>query len=247
MAKKEERQKQILSALGAKDELDVDELAGMFSLTAATIRRDLTDLEQEGRVIRTHGGVRINNDPTVVAHRFNDRKTVMVPEKERIAAALAKRIPEGASLILDNGSTSWFLAKKLKAKSELMVVTNSLSIMLEFGNIETDIDVILAGGHYRKRNLDFVDASVSEYLRTFYVDYAVLTCDGFRPGQGFFKKSIDSAKIAQTMCACAEHVIVLADHTKCGARAPPPVRRGRQSAATVYRHRAEKAAPGNQL
>ena len=55
MAKKEERQKQILSALGAKDELDVDELAGMFSLTAATIRRDLTELDRQGRLTKVHG------------------------------------------------------------------------------------------------------------------------------------------------------------------------------------------------
>lgn len=220
MAKKEERQREILSALGTKEEMDVEELATMFSLTPATIRRDLTDLEQEGRVIRTHGGVRINSDPMVIAHRFNDRKTVNVPEKERLAIALAKAIPEGASVMLDNGSTNWYLAKQLKQKSELMVVTNSLSIMLEFANVETDIEVVLAGGHYRKRNLDFVDTSVSEFLKTFYVDYAVLTCDAFRPGQGFFKKSSDSAMIAHTICGCANQVIVVADHTKLDERAP---------------------------
>lgn len=219
LAKKEDRQRQILTALDAADVLDVDTLAQMFSLTPTTIRRDLTELEGEGRVIRTHGGVRLNGDPAAVARRFGDRKTMMVEEKKRMARAAAAEIPAGASVMMDSGTSNLFFTKLLKRKEPLMVVTNSLGIMLEIAGADTDIELVLAGGVYRKRNLDFVGTPTSDTLRGYYVDYAVLTCDGYRPGQGFYKKSADSAAIARTMCACAGKVFVLADETKYEAPA----------------------------
>jgi len=218
MNKKRSRQNKILLSLTRKDTVTVEELAAEFGLSEATIRRDLEELEQEGRIVRTRGGARTLSGLPEIAKKFEERSRIRLEEKRTIVDEVEKRIPGGSVLILDNGTTSWLLAKRLKEKENLTVATNSLPIIEELGSAG-DIKLFVAGGLFRPRNLDFIGIKAVDFFRDLYADIAVITCDSVRPGLGFYKISETSAEIARAMAASAKTVYVIADHSKIDASA----------------------------
>ncbi|MFF2447409.1 DeoR/GlpR family DNA-binding transcription regulator [Neobacillus sp. NPDC058068] len=216
MNKKKVRQNEIISKLKIKDVLSVEEIAATFNITEATVRRDLEELEQEGHIVRIHGGARISQEDPSLIKTFKERTHNMIKEKERIADKVAALIPDHSIITLDNGTTAWLVAKRLKQKKDLTIVTNSLLILDEL--IDTEgIHLLMAGGTFRKRNYDFIGEKAVHFLSDIYSDIAVLTCDSFRPGLGFYKLSEASAEIAKAAVHSSKKVIVLADHTKLNA------------------------------
>lgn len=216
MSKKRLRQNKIIDLLEKKKSLSVEEMALSFEITEATIRRDLEVLEREGKIIRTHGGARIVQEDPSIAKPFGDRWKDMLEEKEAIVNKVAKVIPDGSVITLDNGTTAWLLAKQLKDKEELTVITNSLLITQELYD-EEKIKLLMTGGTFRRRNFDFVGEKTVNFLREIYSDIAILTCDSFRPGLGFYKRSESSAEIAKAATEFTNKVYILADHTKINA------------------------------
>lgn len=216
MNKKKIRQNDIFTNLQIKEEASVEELSAMYGICEATIRRDLEEMEHAGLIIRTHGGARFVSDIPRFAKKFEDRSKKMQEEKDAIVDEVAKRIPDGAVITLDNGTTSWLLAKRLKLKKNLTVATNSMQIMQELCSVE-DMKLIVSGGTYRQRNMDIIGAKVVDFFRDIYADFAILTCDGVRAGLGSFKLSETSAEIGKAMVSSARSVFVIADHSKIDA------------------------------
>jgi len=213
MNKKKIRQREIVTKLKVKEVLTVEEISSLFKITEATVRRDLEDLEREGEIVRIHGGARITQEEPSFIKSFKERTENMTLEKERIADRVAEMIPDNTIITLDNGTTAWLLAKRLKQKRGITIVTNSILIINEM--IDTEgINLLITGGTFRKRNYDFVGEKAVSYLNEIYSDIAVLTCDSFRPGMGFYKLSEASAEIAKAAVQSTKKVIVLADHTK---------------------------------
>jgi len=219
MNKKEMRQAQIVDLLEIKKEVKVDEIASSFNMTEATIRRDLEILEKDGYLIRTHGGARNLEGETNTAKSFYDRKQYNLEEKLEIVRQVERIIPDDSILTLDNGTTAWLLAKHLKNKKGLKVITNSVLIMEELYDAK-NIELLVTGGTFRKRNFDFTGDKTIEFLRSLYSDIAILTCDSYRPSLGFYKLSESSSEIAKAAMDSAKKVFVLADHTKVDADGP---------------------------
>lgn len=219
MSKKKLRQNEILNCLGLKEDVSVEELSEKYGMTEATIRRDLEELEQEGRLIRTHGGARIISDDPITAKNFKERRKTMLKEKEAIINKVAGMIPDGAVITLDNGTTSWLLAKNLKHKNNLTVITNSIQVLEELYDAQ-GIKLMMTGGTFRERNMDFIGVKAVDFLRDIYSDIAILTCDSVRPGFGFYKLSELSAEIAKAMVAHAKKIYVISDHSKVDANGP---------------------------
>jgi DeoR/GlpR family transcriptional regulator of sugar metabolism len=213
--KKESRHKRILRGLELREHTSVEELTAEFGLSEATIRRDLDEMEQAGHIIRVRGGARILTGLPGIAREFEERNRILMAEKNRIVNEVEKYIADNSIISIDGGTTGWLLAKRLKTKKNLTVLSHSLPVIEEFGG--ASVRLLASGGLFRHRNLDFIGARVLSFYQEISVNITVVTCDAVKPGAGIFKLSEDSAEVTRAMTGAAEQVFVISDHSKIGA------------------------------
>lgn len=136
------RQKHILDRLSETGQLSISELVAELQVSADTIRRDLSDLEQQGVLQKSHGGAIALNVPAMTRQ---GRNALLTQTKQRLGQQVAARIPSGSTLFLDAGST--LLAVAAQLKGPLTVITASLDIAQLFSD-RADIQLILLGGQW---------------------------------------------------------------------------------------------------
>ena len=211
-----DRRKQITAYLQENGEADVPTLVSLTRSSMATIRRDLLELEKRGVLLRTYGGAKATSEESLVARTFGQRDQLHHQEKHAIAAAAAKLVQPGMTIVIDSGTTCRRLASMLSERGPLQIMTSALAVVETLGEVP-NIKIIVCGGIFRLANLDFVGSTVD--FSQFHADYAFLGCDSLLPGKGFFAVSQESAAISASMVACADHCIVMADHSKFQGKA----------------------------
>ena len=147
-----ERRKAIIDFLQQKHECDVNEIIAQFDVTPATIRRDLSHLEQAGSITRTHGAVQLVGSPAVPG--FITRDTLFSQEKLAIAEAASQLVHSGDSVILDSGTTANAVAQRLVGRQDISLITNSLAILLSLKAPAQNL--ILTGGVLDYENLALI-------------------------------------------------------------------------------------------
>ena len=212
----EQRQQRIVELARSAGRVDVAALAAEFEVAAETVRRDLTALERHGLLRRVHGGAipveRLGFEPGLAA-----RDAVMTEAKERIAKAAMAELPAEGSVLLDAGTTTARLAELLPGDRDLTVVTNALQIALTL-SVRPGLTLRLLGGRVRGRTLAAVDEWALRSLRDVYVDVAFVGTNGLSPERGLTTPDPAEAAVKRAMIAAARRVVVLADHTKVGAK-----------------------------
>ena len=156
-----ERQVQIAEMIRESDFLDVESLSGRFKVTTQTIRRDLTILCDQGLARRRHGGVEkpLNSDNLT----YSSRQILHNGAKKAIAAAVARHIPNGASLAFSIGTTPEVVAEALLGHDSLRIFTNNLNVaVLACGN--PGFEVTIVGGTIRNGDLDILGSEVSGFF-----------------------------------------------------------------------------------
>lgn len=210
----EERQQEIVRLARSNGRVDVATLAGTLQVTTETIRRDLTVLERAGVLRRVHGGAipaeRLGFEPALAT-----RDSVLIHEKERIAAMALAEVPSEGSIILDAGSTTARLAEALPTDRELTVVVNSPVIATLLGS-RPNLNVLLLGGRLRARTLATVEDWALRALADLYVDVAFLGTNGCSVRRGLTTPDPAEASVKRAMIAAARRAVLLADHTKFG-------------------------------
>lgn len=210
-----QRQAEILRIVRAKQTCTISELAGTFSVSDETIRRNIGPLIAEGLLTRVHGGVMQPERDRIDEAPFQRRMLDNQLAKRAIAACVAELVEDGDSVMLDGGSTCVHVAEALRAHSRLTVVTNSAEIgrMLAPCN---DNRVFMAGGALRPDDSSAVDESALAFMRQFHVRYAIASVTAI-DAQGRFMDSLPAdATLSVAMFSQAEQRIVVADHTKFG-------------------------------
>lgn len=195
----------------------VEELSRRLGVAGETVRRALKRLEAAGRITRLHGGAQLRDwgpEPS-----FAQRMQVNPGAKRRIAQAVARLLPDGASVFLDVGSTTAHVAQALRARREMMIVTNSLPVAQALSGVNGH-RVFLAGGELRAHDGGAFGAEALEFLRQFRVGHAVLSVAAVSPEAGFLLQDLREAEFSRAMIARAEEVIVAADASKFGHGAP---------------------------
>lgn len=214
-----ERQWDIESILLVNRKVHVEELSRRYGVSQVTIRKDLTELETRGVLLRTHGGAVLAERPEMVVN-LHRRAMEFVAEKEAIARMAVQRIKDGESILLDTGSTSLLLARQLRGRN-LNIVTNSLAIAMELASDE-QLSVVVLGGTLRRSSLALMGALSMQPLKSLHVDRAFLGASGFDPKTGFSCQNLIEAETKSAMLKCAHEVVMLADHSKFARTAFAP-------------------------
>ena len=138
------RQELILAQLSGKEFVSVESLSLHFDMAAQTIRRDINKLCDLGLARRHHGGV--GQLPSAENLSFGNRRIINAQEKELIAQRIASFIPDNASVALGIGTTMEAIAKQLRPKKGLKIITNNLNVASIFFQ-QSDIEVLVSGGN----------------------------------------------------------------------------------------------------
>lgn len=204
-----ERKNEILDKLRAEQRVLVSDLAEYYNVTEETIRRDLDKLEKEGYATKTYGGAILGNS-TKTDLSYTIRNKTNVDAKNQIAALASRLIEDGDHLMLDDSSTSLYLAKKLKEKKNLTVITNSVELVVELNGID-GWTIILTGGRLKPDSLALVGDQTQQMLRHYHVDTAVMSCKGIDLKAGVTDSSEFHAQTKQSMLRCAKKKILILD------------------------------------
>jgi DeoR family transcriptional regulator, fructose operon transcriptional repressor len=210
----EERRALIVDRARRDGRVEVAALASEFAVTTETVRRDLTELEQQGVLRRVHGGA-IPADRLRVERAVSDRAARMAAEKTRIAKAALPEVVHGATVLLDAGTTTQALASLLPQDLALTVVTNSLPIATDLSH-HVDTQVHLLGGRVRGRTLATVDDWANRTLAELSPDVAFVATNGLSVTGGLTTPDPSEAAVKRAMVAAGQRVVLLADHTKLG-------------------------------
>jgi DeoR family glycerol-3-phosphate regulon repressor len=197
--------------------VSVDALADTFAVSVETIRRDLGQLADRGKVQKVHGGatrLRLHAEGT-----FQERMAEHAESKRVIAAKLTSLVEPGDTLFIDTGSTTVMCAEALTAVTGLTVITNSVRIAQIFGEPQAQSTVYLLGGAYGNDNAQTLGPMVIEQIRGFQADHAILTVAAIDPAVGAMDANIDEAQVARAMVGHARRILIVADLEKFGRKA----------------------------
>lgn len=208
-----ERQREIVSQTLVDGRVEVAELAARFSVTTETIRRDLSELQQQRLLRRVHGGA-----VAWESSEFEPLLTVRADqhdvEKRRMAAVAVHELPDSGTIIIDSGSTLGRFAEAVPTGAQLRVVTNSLPIAQTLA--ERDVEVIVVGGKVRKNTMAMVDADAIAAIEPLNVDTLFISSDGLSADGGLTTPYRQEALLKSAMIRCARRVVALVDQSKFG-------------------------------
>ena len=209
-----ERRNEILEKLQEEKRVLVSDLSKYFGVSEETIRRDLDKLDKEGLATKSYGGA-VFNENTNIDMPFNVRKKTNVAGKQKIAELVAAQICDGDHLILDASTTAVFIAKAIKSKQRLTVITNSIEIMIELSDV-SGWNIISSGGSLKEGYLALVGPQAVEGLSAFNVEKAFLSCKGVSADKGLTEGNEEFAQTKQIMMRSAEKKYLTVDSSKFG-------------------------------
>ena len=207
----EERREKIIELLTKQNRVLVNDLCQIFNTTPVTIRKDLGALEEEGKLKRVHGGA-ILQKALYPGLALTEKEKLHLAEKEKIAEQAAKLVSEGDVIIIDSGSTTLQLAKKIKNIKNVTVITNGINIATEL--LDSDIDVILVSGFLDKKSSTLYGPLAEKTLSDLTADKHFQGVDGIDLEIGLTTPNIREAHISQLMMKISSQKIVLADSSK---------------------------------
>jgi DeoR/GlpR family transcriptional regulator of sugar metabolism len=209
-----DRQRAILDLVLSQD-ANVEQLSVSLGVSEATIRRDLTVLAKEGRLVRTYGGATALVGVHEPEASLDERKATQREQKEAIAQAAALHVADGETVLLDGGTTCAALARHLVTRQDLHVVTNNLLVVGMLANAP-GVRLTLIGGDVRSSSMSTLGPLAELALSRLTVDCAFLGADGVVAGFGLCEASAQQAWLKECIVSRAAEVIVLADTDKLG-------------------------------
>ncbi len=207
-----ERRNLILEKLQEEKRVVVSELSQLYNVSEETIRRDLDKLENEGYAIKSYGGAVINEN-TSIDMPFNIRKNRNVLGKQKIAEMVANMIHDGDQIMLDASTTSVFIAKAIKDRERLTVITNSIEILIELADV-SGWTIISTGGTMKEGYLALLGTRAEETMQSYYVDKAFVSCKALNMEKGLMDSTDLFAHSKQAMMKSARESILAVDYTK---------------------------------
>jgi DeoR family glycerol-3-phosphate regulon repressor len=211
------RQREILELARKEGKVTVDGLAERYDVTVQTIRRDLSELAENGQLDRVHGGAVVPSG--VVNIVYDERRRLNEAGKKSIALACASAIPDGASVFMNIGTSTEAVARALLDHENLLVVTNNLNI----ANILTanqSCEIILTGGVLRRADGGLVGGLTADMVQQFKFDFSVLGCSAIDNDGDLLDFDGQEILVSRSAIQRSRKVMVVADHIKFQRKAP---------------------------
>lgn len=211
------RQSDIVELARAKGRILVDDLAQHFDVTPQTIRRDLNELCDNGRLVRIHGGALW---PTTNENlQYEKRRMIAADSKASIGRMAAALIPDNSSMFINIGTTTEAVARSLLEHRNLLVVTNNINVA-NILRASPSTEVVLSGGVVRHSDGALVGDAAVDFFARFKVDFAVIGASAIDETGSLLDYDMREVRVAQAIMANAKSVILVADSTKFQRSAP---------------------------
>lgn len=211
------RHPEILEIARREGKVTVDGLAAHFGVTLQTIRRDLSDLAEAGRLERVHGGAVLPSGTMNIG--YEERRTLYQEAKTDMAKACAARIPHDISLFLNIGTSTEAVARELLHHRNLLVVTNNMNVA-RILVANPDCDIIVTGGNLRRADGGLVGALATRTIEQFKFDLAVIGCSAMDPDGDILDFDIQEVGVSQAIIRQSRQTYLVADSSKLKRSAP---------------------------
>lgn len=210
-AKKKERQDRILAELRLSAAIRIPELAESFRVSTETIRRDLEEMAEGGLIMRTYGGAVVSQ--LGVEPGWMERDNLMVAERERIGALAEQFVRAREIVMIDAGSTTLHLARRLAvADKDLTVITNCYAVAMALGT-NPRIAIHVCPGRHDPQEGGVTGTDTVDFISRFHVDRAFIGASGLTP-EGPSEVNAAAAAVKRAMLRRAETPMLLLDHGK---------------------------------
>ncbi|MCC2594494.1 DeoR/GlpR family DNA-binding transcription regulator [Tessaracoccus sp. OS52] len=213
----EARRQLILQELQSNGGVETEAIAQRFEVSVETIRRDFVELERRSLAQRVYGGAVAVGACTEPSHV--ERERVAAAEKRQIAALVASRIPDEATVFLDDGTTVEAVAAALHQTFRGTVVTASLRVATALAKLPA-CNIILTGGNLRKSDLSLEGSAPASFLEGVYPDVGLISVGAIDPTAGVTLFERDELQLKKIVLANAVTSVVVADSGKFGKVAP---------------------------
>ena len=214
MTIKNERLQYILDTVRQHGKTTVAELSERFGISDITTRRDLKELEEQGVIRRAHGGavyaVKKQEEAPVIQRMLANQA-----EKEKIAVAAAQLIQDNDSVFIGSGSTTTIVARHLRDRQNLTVVTNAISVVVELASYG-NVTVIVLGGMLRAGELSMVGHITEQALREVRVDKVIFGMRAVDVRAGLTNDYLPEVMTDRAILDMGSNLILVADHSKFG-------------------------------
>lgn len=211
-----ERRKWIEKQLVSNKKVDIEEVSKKLDVSSMTIRRDLSELEKKGKAIRTHGGA-ISVDMITEETPYSSKIVKNNAEKKLIARKALSLIKNQSTVILDSGTTTFELAKLLKDRDDLIIVTNDIKIANEL--LESPNKVIVTGGELQQEVGALYGVATQNMFKNIQADIFFLGAHAIDLKGGVMAPTFEKSLIKQLMLEASEETWVLADSSKFNRKA----------------------------
>ncbi|WP_230469452.1 DeoR/GlpR family DNA-binding transcription regulator [Gibbsiella quercinecans] len=214
----QERKNHILEALFQSGSVTVGGISEQLSVSEMTVRRDLAELEEEGKLVRVHGGAVLpepDSQPVMDKEpaSFDERLLQRTEAKSRIAAAAAVIASRHLTVALDIGTTTLMLAERLVNCNRMKIFTNSVRAAYALGSGRVLPEIYLAGGLMRDDEMAMVGPSAIAQFEQLWFDVAFVSVSGLT-ASGLYDSSLEEADIKRVYLRRSGYKVVLCDSAK---------------------------------
>lgn len=209
------RQSEIVDLLQKEERVTVRQLVERFDVSPMTIRRDMEMLEDQGFLIRTHGGGVPTGKLRLLQRAFPHFS--VSPLKAAIGKLAASHVQSGQIVMLDSGTTTLEVARSLPNDSDITVATTSLCVAQEL--YREPFHVVLFGGFIREGFPSTYGPITEAMLKGFHVDILFVGCDGADSRSGFYMSDLRTINLEQQMISISDRVIVVTESAKFSRKA----------------------------
>ena len=207
-----ERHEKILSYINKNKKVSTRELSEAFGMSVVTIRADINALADRGLIVKSHGGAlslqSLMSFEIPSAKKFQQN----VESKQKIAALAVDLIHDDDVIILDAGSTTLEIAKRIHSKP-VTVITNDLKVSVTLAE-KPNVHLLVTGGQLIPSVYTLAGANTIEYFSRIKVNRLFMGCDALDFKWGISNRTMEEIAVKQAMMRASNEIIVVSDHSK---------------------------------
>jgi len=211
----EERKRKIVRIVQEREGASVHELAEELPVSGSTIRRDLTEMDEEGLIERSHGGA-LPVKKLAGESSFDQRSVQNLDAKKTIADRALNEISDGQVVLFDSGTTVLEVARRVPKDGSIVAITNSIELGFELG--KEDGNLKLTGGNQRNKSRSLVGPVAERFLSNHQFDLLLLGTNSIDLEKGLSTPNEEEGRVKQLMIQRSERVVLLADSSKLDKR-----------------------------